>query len=202
VVLKEGEMDKSEKLLQDFGMRIVKLCIIVAVLFVFRYIISLVKVFDEVRFFDTRLTFLDIIQAALNTVVLIFVLKFGFSLQKNYSVANFTKGTVILKWLVIVIALIIAYKTYYELARQLLNRRDFGDAYNITFLCLSLAVLARLSMLIFSEMDKITDIFTGKLSLKLVIPGEEPQEELKCANCKATIDKGSTFCSKCGTKTG
>jgi len=195
-------MNNSEKLTQDLGMRLVKLCIIVGVLFLFRYLISFIKVFDEMRFFDTRLTVLDIAIAVVNAVILVFLVKFGFYLSKHYELINFPKGMFITKWVVILIAAIVAYQTYYRIARHLLHRRDI-QGYNVVFLCVSLLIVVRLGILIFSNMEKITDVFTGKIKLVLKEPdGLEAvaEEAAKCKSCGKTLESEAAFCPKCGTK--
>jgi Kef-type K+ transport system membrane component KefB len=195
-------MNKGEALKQDLGMRVVKLCIIVGVLFLFRYLVSYIKVFDEMRFFDTRLTVLDIAIAVVNAIILVFLIKFGFYLSKHYEVVNFPKAMIISKWLVILIAAIVAYQTYYRIARSLLRRHDI-DAYNVVFLCVTLLILVRLGVLVFSNMEKITDLFTGKIKVDLKEPGVDEdlvKEGLKCKSCGKSLEKDMAFCSKCGTK--
>jgi len=195
-------MNKSGVLSQDLGMRVVKLCIIIGVLFLFRYLIGYIKVFDETRFLDTRLTVLDIVIAIVNAVILIFLIKFGVYLSKHYEIVNFPKAMVIAKWTVILIAAIVAYQTYYHIARHLLRRHDI-DAYNVAFLCVTLLVLVRLGVLIFSNMEKITDLFTGKIKPVLIEPAlehPEAQESAKCKSCGKLLDADSAFCSKCGAK--
>ena len=196
-------MDKSEALIQDLGMRVVKLCIIVGVMFLFRYLVTFIKVFDKMRFFDTRLTVLDIAIGVVNAIILIFLIKFGFYLSKHYELVRFPKAMVISKWIVILIAAIVAYQTYYRIARHLIGRRDF-DAYNVAFLCVTLLIVIRLGVLIFSNMEKITDLFTGKIKIELTEPDGVTgivKEDTKCKSCGKILEPDVTFCSKCGTKT-
>lgn len=195
-------MNKSEALTQDLGMRVVKLCIIVGVLFLFRYLVSFITVFDEMRFFDTRLTVLDIAIAAVNAIIFVFIIKFGFYLTKHYEVINFPKAMVISKWVVILIAAINAYQSYYRIARSLLRRHDI-DGYNVAFLCVTLLIVVRLGVLIFSNMEKITDLCTGKIKAELKEPDLAEAvvgEDLKCKSCGKLLEKDSAFCPKCGSK--
>ena len=196
-------MNKSEALMQDLGMHVVKLCIIIGVLFLFRHLVSYIKVFDEMRFFDTRLTVLDIAIAIVNTIIIVFLIKFGFYLSKHYEVVNFPKAMVISKWLLILIAAIVAYQANYRIARSLLGRHDI-DAYNVVFLSLTLIILARLGVLVFSNMEKITDLFTGKIKFELKEPEGVVEgltkEDFKCKSCGKLLEKDIIFCSKCGTK--
>ena len=197
-------MTKSEALTQDLGMRVVKLCIILGVMFLFRYLLSFVKVFDEMEFFSTNLTVLDIVIAAANVVILTFLVKFGFYLSKHYEVINFPKAMVIAKWFVMVIAAIVAYQTFYHIAKHLLRRHDI-DGYNVAFLCITLLLIIRLGVLIFSNMESITDLFTGKIKPELRSPvvedTQDPKDvELKCKGCGNNLDKDVAFCPKCGNK--
>ena len=196
-------MNKSESLINDLGMRIVKLCIILGVMFLFRFLISKITVFDETRFFNTGLTVLDVMIGAANAVIMVFLLKFGLYLDRHYELVNFPKAMAIAKWIVILITSIITYQIFYHMARHFFRRHDI-ETYNITFLCISLLLLARLGILIFSNMEKITDLFMGKINIVLREPvlGDSVAEEVtpKCSGCGKEIQKDTAFCPKCGTK--
>ena len=109
----------------------------------------------------------------------------------------------IAKWIVILITSIITYQIFYYMARHFFRRHDI-ETYNITFLCISLLLLARLGILIFSNMEKITDLFMGKINIVLKEPvlGDSGAEEVipKCSGCGKEIQKDAAFCPKCGTK--
>lgn len=196
-------MNKSESLINDLGMRIVKLCIILGVMFLFRFLISKITVFDETRFFSTGLTVLDVTIGAANAVILVFLLKFGLYLDRHYEVVNFPKAIAIAKWVVILSTSIITYQIFYHMAKHLFRRHDI-EIYNITFLCISLLLLVRLGVLIFSNMEKITDLFVGKIKMVLKEPtlDDSVVEEVtpKCSGCGREAEKGTAFCPKCGTK--
>jgi hypothetical protein len=196
-------MNKSESLINDLGMRVVKLCIILGVMFLFRFLISKITVFDETDFFNTGLTVLDVVIGAANAVILVFLLKFGFYLDKHYELVNFPKAMAIGKWIVILITSIITYQIFYHMARHFFRRHDI-ETYNITFLCISLLLLVRLGILIFSNMEKITDLFMGKIKIVLREPvlDDSVVEETtpKCSGCGKEVEKDTAFCSKCGTK--
>jgi hypothetical protein len=119
-------------------------------------------------------------------------------------VVNFPKAMTIAKWVVILSTSIIAYQIFYRMARHFFRRHDIEN-YNIAFLCISLLILIRLGILIFSNMDKITDVFIGKIKIVLREPvidnsTEETAETPKCKGCGREIDKDITFCPKCGNK--
>ena len=196
-------MNKSESLINDLGMRVVKLCIILGVMFLFRFLISKITVFDETEFFNTGLTVLDVVIGAANAIILVFLIKFGFYLSKHYEVINFPKAMIIAKWMVMLIASIIAYQTFYHMAKHIFRRHDI-EIYNISFLCISLLLLVRLGVLIFSNMEKITDLFVGKIKpvLREPILDDSMVEEvaLKCSGCKKEVQKDTAFCPDCGTK--
>ncbi|MCX5694858.1 MAG: zinc ribbon domain-containing protein [Candidatus Omnitrophica bacterium] len=196
-------MNKSESLINDLGMRIVKLCIILGVMFLFRFLISKITVFDETEFFNTGLTVLDVVIGAANAVILVFLMQFGLYLDKHYELVNFPKAMAIGKWIVILSTSIIAYKIFYHMAKHIFRRHDI-DNYNIGFLIISLLILVRLGILLFSNMDKITDLFVGKIKVVLKEPvlDDSVVEETapKCSGCGREIEKGISFCPKCGTK--
>ncbi len=196
-------MNKSESLINDLGMRIVKLCIILGVMFLFRFIISKITVFDETRFFSTGLTVLDVTIGAANAVILVFLLKFGLYLDRHYEVVNFPKAMAIAKWVVILSTSIITYQIFYHMAKHIFRRHDI-EIYNITFLCISLLLLVRLGVLIFSNMEKITDLFVGKIKMVLKEPvlDDSVAEEItpKCSGCGREAEKDTAFCPKCGKK--
>lgn len=196
-------MNKSESLINDLGMRVVKLCIILGVMFLFRFLISKITVFDETRFFKTGLTVLDVTIAAANAVIMVFLLKFGLYLDRHYELVNFPKAMAIAKWVVILITSVITYQIFYHMARHIFRRHDI-ETYNITFLCISLLLLVRLGVLIFANMEKITDLFMGKIKIVLREPilDDSVVEEVtpKCPGCGREAEKDISFCPKCGTK--
>jgi len=196
-------MNKSETLINDLGMRVVKLCIILGIMFLFRFLITKITVFDRNEFFNTGLTVLDVIIGAANAVILVFLMQFGLYLDKHYELVNFPKAMAIAKWTVILSTSIIAYQIFYHIARHLLRRHDIEN-YNIAFLCISLLILVRLGVLIFSNMEKITDVFVGKIKIVLREPtlDDSVTEETtpKCSGCGKEIEKDAAFCSQCGKK--
>jgi hypothetical protein len=196
-------MNKSESLINDLGMRIVKLCIILGVMFLFRFIVSKITVFDKNEFFNTGLTVLDVMIGAVNAVILVFLMKFGLYLDKHYELVNFPKAMAIAKWVVILSTSIIAYQIFYHIAKHIFRRHDI-ETYNITFLCISLLILVRLGVLIFSNMEKITDLFVGKIKIVLREPVLDDsvveETEPKCSGCGKIVEKDTAFCPKCGTK--
>jgi len=196
-------MNKSETLINDLGMRIVKLCIILGIMFLFRFLISKIRVFDENEFFNTGLTVLDVVIGSANAVILVFLMQFGLYLDRHYELVNFPKAMAIAKWVVILSTSIIAYQIFYHIAKHIFRRHDI-ETYNIAFLCISLLILIRLGVLVFSNMEKITDLFVGKIKIVLrepVTDDSAPQEtKLTCAGCGRVFQENVTFCSQCGKK--
>jgi zinc-ribbon domain len=196
-------MNKSESLINDLGVRIVKLCIILGVMFLFRFLVSKIEVFDENEFFNTGLTVLDVMIGVVNGVILVFLLKFGLYLDKHYELVNFPKAMTIAKWVVILSSAILTYQIFYHMARHIFRRHDI-ETYNITFLCISLLLLARLGVLVFTNMEKITDLFMGKIPIVLREPVADDSAEQatapKCPGCGKEVEKDAAFCPKCGTK--
>ncbi|GEM_PF-2182419 len=196
-------MNKSETLLNDLGVRVVKLCIILGVMFLFRFLVSKIEVFDENEFFNTGLTVLDVMIGVVNGIILVFLMKFGLSLDKRYELVKFPKAMTIAKWVVILSSAILAYQIFYHMAKHIFRRHDI-ETYNITFLIISILLLARLGVLIFSNMEMITDLFMGKIGIVLREPATdgsaEQEAELKCSGCGKVVEKGSAFCPKCGAK--
>jgi len=196
-------MNKSEKLINDMGMRVVKLCIILGIMFLFRFLVTKVTVLDKNEFFNTGLTVLDVMIGAVNAAILVFLLKFGLYLDRHYEVVNFPKAMKIAKWVVVLSTSIVAYKIFYHMAKHLLGRREI-DNYQIGFLIISLLILARLAVLLFSNMDRITDLCVGKIKIALKEPeveAEEGQEtKLTCSGCGRTFQENVAFCSQCGKK--
>jgi hypothetical protein len=198
-------MNKSEKLINDLGMQVVKLCIVLGIMFLFRFLVSKVLVLDKNEFFSTGLTVMDVAIGAVNAIILVFLMKFGLHLDRNYEVINFPKAMKIGKWIVILSTSIVAYKIYYRIAKHILRRREI-DSYHVGFLIISLLILARLAVLLFTNMEKITDLFVGKIKLVLREPvpeiDDETPEEPKptCAGCGRPFEKDVVFCSQCGKK--
>ena len=196
-------MNKSESLINDLGVRVVKLCIILGVMFLFRFLVSKILVFDKNEFFNTGLTVLDIMIGVVNAVILVFLMKFGLYLDRHYELVNFPNAMKIAKWVVVLTTSIVAYKIFYHIAKHVFKRHDI-EMYNVGFLCISLLILARLGVLIFSNMEKITDLFMGKIRIVFrepVVDDSVEQETVpKCPGCGREAEKDVSFCPKCGTK--
>jgi hypothetical protein len=130
-------------------------------------------------------------------------MQFGLYLDKHYELVNFPKAMAIFKWIVILSASIIAYQIFYHIAKHIFRRHDI-ESYNITFLCISLLILVRLGVLIFSNMERITDVFVGKIKIVLREPVSDDsvaeESAPKCSGCGKEIEHDTAFCSKCGTK--
>jgi hypothetical protein len=140
---------------------------------------------------------------AVNAVILVFLMQFGLYLDKHYELVDFPKAMKIAKWLVILSTCIIAYQIFYHMARHIFRRHDI-ETYNITFLCISLLILVRWGVLIFSNMEKITDLFVGKIKIVLKEPALDDsvveESTPKCSGCGRELEKDISFCPKCGTK--
>lgn len=195
----------NEKMVSEFGMRFVKYCIILVILWLFKSVIFKFEVFNDMRFFDTRLVWLDVIGSAIHAIMLVFTIKFGFDLERRYEIISFPKAMTILKWIAIITAVMIAYTSFFEVTCKIVGGKTIKNDYKMIFLVLTLAVLIRFSILIFSNFEKISDFFTGKIKLNLRVPVAEDDAEVvdnkekKCA-CGKIIVEGEKFCSSCGAK--
>jgi hypothetical protein len=172
-------------------------------MFLFRFLVSKILVFDKNEFFNTGLTVLDIMIGVVNAVILVFLMKFGLYLDRHYELVNFPNAMKIAKWVVVLTTSIVAYKIFYHIAKHVFKRHDI-EMYNIGFLCISLLILARLGVLIFTNMEKITDLFMGKIRIVFrepVVDDSVEQETVpKCPGCGREAEKDVSFCPKCGTK--
>ncbi len=195
----------NEKMVSEFGRSFVKYCIILMVLWLFKAIIFRFEVFNDSRFFDTRLDWLDVIGSAIHAIILIFTIKFGFDLERRYEIVNFPKAMTILKWIAIVMAVMIAYTSFDKVVYRIVDTKTIKKDYNMIFLILTLIVLVRFAILVFSNFDKISDFFTGKIKMNLRVPVAEDDAEVvdnkekKCA-CGKVMVEGDKFCSGCGAK--
>lgn len=188
----------------------------IIVLLIVWLIISRLPMLDEIDF-PLDFTLSELIGAGILTVIIALLVSFGIrmELRMSYVFSRFPEGGKIVKNIVFLIAVLIAYWAY----RPLLNpyMGDLRWIYSLAFLFLFVAVLIVLALNIYHNTEGISAIFTGTKSGSTLCqkcgnsnPSSSkfcstcgaglPQTiELKCKSCGAPIKPGAKFCPSCGT---
>jgi len=175
-------MDDNTNMSHDLSRNIIKLVISIVILVGFKFLVSFLIFLRDISFFNTALNFSDVVIAVINGVIVFLICKFAFYLERDYKIDDFSWAIKIVKWLIFIIGVIIAYAMFHPIMDILGQSNNF----NLTFLVVTLIILARSIILIFSNIDKITDLFAGrvKFDLSKAIPKEElkPASELTSQN--------------------
>jgi hypothetical protein len=195
-------MNVHQNLIPRFNREVVKLVISLVVLLMVRLLLSPVTVLETSKFFSTSLSFLDCINVLIDGVMMVFFLGFAFHVKNNFELVRFPSAMNILKWAILLSGAIIAYAIYQPVAYILFegNLKTF----NLIFLTVTVLLLIRLLYLLFINMERVVDLFTGRIRLVLTEPiANDVQEgneggQSSCPFCGCSVKPGARFCPNDG----
>jgi len=207
--------ERIKRPLEQFLPMILQTALGIIVLLIVWLIISRLPMLDEIDF-PLDFTLSELVGAGILTAIVVLLISFGIriELRMSYVFSRFPEGGTIVKNIVFLIAILIAYWAY----RPLLNpyMGELKWIYSLLFLFLFVAVLVVLALNIYRNAESIGAMFTGTKSDFVLCPkcgsrnpsnskfcstcgAELPQiKELRCKNCGALIKPGAKFCPHCG----
>lgn len=197
-------MNDHKNLSQLMSREVVKLVIVIVVLLIIRLLIPSIAVLKTVNFFSTPLSFLDCLIALIDGLMLFFFLSFGFRVKTNFEIAHFSDGINMLKWAILLTGTVIAYAVY-QPAVYILTEGNL-KTYNLIFLIAIVLILIKLLIMIFVNIETITDLFTGRIKLILIKPDNTDyqegagEERVVCPFCGCSVKPGARFCPNDGKK--
>lgn len=134
------------------------------------------------------------------SVILVLLVNFAFEIEDNLEVTYpaFPQGGVIVRWFILLVAILLAYGTYRILAETFLGA--YVWLYPLVFLGLALVPLVSMVLLSYQHIDKLIGIaMTG---IQTVSGGGETgrvKRQVQCASCATVLQPGVKFCRVCGT---
>jgi len=183
----KGTMEQLLPLFMQTGVGIIILLIIWLV------IVNL-PMLEEIAF-PPRFTLTELLSAVVLTVIIGMLVSFGLrmELRLGYLVQNFPQGGIMIKQLVFLIAILIAYLAFRPIAVPYMGEVDW--IYHLVFLIAFVAVLAVLGSLIYRNTEEIVEIFFGSKR-----HGPSSSSALLCSKCGEKNAAGTKFCSFCGVE--
>ena len=135
-----------------------------------------------------------IIDTLIFAVVIFAAVDVGSSIRLSVRRLPASGRMLVLTTLIVVVAL--AYSSYSSVVLPLLGDETL---YDWLFLILGVLPLIGLAVLVYRNLDVITDIVfhSGRHAINAVSSGRA-SVPLKCANCGATLPSGAKFCAGCG----
>ena len=142
----------------------------------------------------------EIVKVIIATVILALLVNFAFEIGDNLEIAfpTFPQGGVIARWLILLVAVLIAYWSYHTLAETFLGAQAW--IYSLAFLGLALVPLINLVLHSYQNIDKLIGIaVTGIQTLGMGRGPTQTTAPLLCTSCGAALSPGTKFCRGCGT---
>lgn len=193
----------------EFNIRLVltpllKLLIGVVVLLVIGTIINALPMVKEIPTMDLTIPISEIIKVVISTLILVILLNFAFEFGDNLeeAVPKFPEIGIISRWVVFLIAIIVAFVTYENIAQVFLGEQKW--IYSLFFVAIALVPIMNLLILFYRHVGQITD---------LIVSGTEnmgrsrrrrrsvtAQPTINCASCGGAITASAKFCRSCGEK--
>jgi len=207
--------ERIKRPFEQFFPMILQTVLGIIVLLIVWLIISRLPMLDEIDF-PLDFTLSELVGAGILTVIMVLLVSFGIriELRMSYVFSRFPEGGTIIKNIVFLIAILIAYWAYKPLLNPYMG--DLRWIYSLAFLFLFVAVLVVLALNIYRNTEGISAIFTGTKSgfvlchkcgnsnpssskFCSICGAELPQvKELNCKSCGAPLKPGAKFCPSCG----
>ena len=179
---------------------VLKLVIAVAGLLLLQTLVSALPMVREIPApSGLPLPVLELVKVVIATVILVLLVNFAFEIEDNLEVSfpAFPQGGVIVRWFVLLVAVLLAYGTYRILAETFLGA--YVWLYPLVFLGLAVVPLVSMVLLSYRHIDKLIGVaLTGMRTLGAGKGMGRAKGQLQCASCGAALDSGVKFCRACG----
>ena len=177
-----------------------KLIIAVVGLLLLQVLVSALPMIREIPTpSNLPLPVVEIVKVIIATVILVLLVNFAFEIRDNLEIAfpTFPQGGVIVQWLILLVAVLIAYWSYHTLAETFLGSQVW--IYSLAFLGLALVPLINLVLHSYQNIDKLIGIaVTGIQTLGAGRGSTQTTVSLLCTGCGAVLSPGTKFCRGCG----
>ena len=208
-------MEKSKNKFEQFFPMILQTVVGIVVVLIIWLIISRLPMLDEFNF-PLAFTLASLVSACILTIIIALLISFSIriELRMSYVFPRFTQLGTMVKYVVFLIIILIAYGAYKPLLSPYMG--DLGWIYSLCFFILFIAVIFVLARSIYLNIEGITALFTGTKSNMVLCKkcGNRSRNDLKfcstcgdeliqtmetnCRNCGLALKPGITFCPGCG----
>jgi len=185
---------------------LLKLFIGVVVLLGIGTLINALPMVKEIPATDLPLPISEIVKVVIATLILVIVINFAFEFGDNLEAAvpTFPEIGVISRWIVFLIAIVVAFVSYNNVALIFLGEQKW--IYSLFFVAIALVPIVNLLILLYRHVTEITDIIVsgtesmGRSRRRPQATGQG-QSAAKCSHCGSVIAPGAKFCRSCGERT-
>lgn len=180
----------NKKITSELYRPAIRLIIALIILGVIAYVIGVLPMLSELRVPHTPISAANIINAVIYVVMIVIILNFGREITPTVReyLPKFPEAATALMLILVLVVISIAYSAFKWVSYFF---RDFSWIYALLFLLIAIIPLYRLGMLLYTNIDKLTDLLTGKIA-------EVSGELRRCPNCEEMNPSDSKFCKKCG----
>lgn len=184
---------------------LLKLFIGVVILLAIGTIINALPMVKEIPATDLPVPISEIVRVVIATLILVILLNFAFEFGDNLEdvVPTFPELGIISRWIVFLIAIIVAFVSYNNVASVFLGEQKW--IYSLFFVAIALVPILNLLILFYRHVGQITDIIvsgTESMGRPRRRGRGSPiiQNTVNCPNCGSPISAGAKFCRSCGEK--
>jgi hypothetical protein len=178
---------------------ILKLIIAVVGLLLLQVLVSALPMIREIPTpSNLPLPVVEIVQIIIATVILALLVNFAFEIEDNLELAfpTFTQGGITARWLILLMAVLIAYWSYHALAETFLGSQAW--IYSLVFLGLALVPLINLVFHSYQNIDTLIGVAVAGIHTLSVRKEPTLTTPPLCASCGVALSPGTKFCRGCG----
>lgn len=184
---------------------LLKLFIGVVVLLIIGTVINALPMVKEIPVTDLPIPISEIVKVVIATLILVVLLNFAFEFSDNLedAIPTFPELGIISRWIVFLIAIIVAFLSYTNIAQVFLGEQKW--IYSLFFVVLALIPILNLLVLFYRHVGQITDlIVSGTESMgrprRRTRANVVAQATINCPHCGNAINSTAKFCRSCGEK--
>ena len=182
---------------------LLKLFIGVVVLLAIGTIINALPMVKEIPATDLPVPIPEIVKVVIATLILVILINFAFEFGDNLEdvVPTFPELGIISRWIVFLVAIIVAFVSYNNVAAVFLVEQKW--IYSLFFVAIALVPILNLLILFYRHVGQITElIVSGTESMgrprRRGRATSTAQASINCPHCGSAITAGAKFCRSCG----
>jgi len=180
---------------------LLKLFIGVVVLLIIGTVINALPMVKEIPVTDLPVSISELVKVVIATLILVILINFAFEFGDNLEdvVPAFPELGVISKWVVFLIAVIVAFVSYNNVAAVFLGEQKW--IYSLFFVAIALVPILNLLILFYRHVAQMTELIvsgTENMGRSRRRVGNSNAQSSSCPHCGSPIVAGAKFCRSCG----
>lgn len=180
---------------------LLKLFIGVVVLLVIGAVINALPMVKEIPVTDLPVPISEIVKIVIATLILVILINFAFEFGDNLEdvVPAFPELGIISRWVVFLVAIIVAFVSYNNVAAVFLGEQKW--IYSLFFVAIALVPILNLLILFYRHVAQITELIvsgTENMGRRRPRVRNAAAQSTSCPHCGSPIVAGAKFCRSCG----